>query len=247
MLKNVIFVICMIPMFFSCSNNLQKDIDSYNALVESLMYQATTGYHDNESEKGAIMATRHSLDFYILGASYFKVQNPETGEIGFSKNGHFTKNPIDHQIYNGEGFLLLPRFAGETDASQLILRNDATLYSASGEAFYTIELFDIASPTRVSGTFYHSDQVERNKTDKVRQFLLELPTLDPILLLTKALEMLNGIELSHLPAGKAKKVVIEELLQYLMNQSFQNTQKNEWERRMEIQVVLDRYLEVLKL
>lgn len=81
-------------------------------------------------EQGTLQATGRELDFAIDGEGYFRVRHPETGDVAFTRAGHFVLD-ASGRLSTPEGWLVDPP-AADGGSLRLVSFSDPAALRAEG-------------------------------------------------------------------------------------------------------------------
>ena len=165
----------------------------------SLSMAHATGRVVDLSQAGITM-TGAPFDFAIQGDGFFLIETPQGNRL--SRAGSFTPNEAG-ELVNADGYRLLdaggaPIFV-PPDAGPISMGEDGTI-SAGGTPLAQVGLWQPADPLSLrhqSGTLFSADAVEPAEGGKVFQGFLEESNVNPILEISRMIEVQRAYELGQ--------------------------------------------------
>jgi flagellar basal-body rod protein FlgF len=149
-------------------------------------------------QPGAMTMTGGSFDLAIEGEGFFQLETAEGPRL--TRAGMFTPNAAG-ELVNMDGHRLLdaggsPIFV-PPDARSIVMARDGT-FSADGQPFAQVGLVRPADPvtmTRAAGTLFAVEgDLEPLEAASIRQGFLEESNVDPVLELTRLIEVQRAYE-----------------------------------------------------
>ncbi len=145
----------------------------YEELKEDLGAFYRVGYKDNyreiteikEIRQGQLIETTNVLDSAVVGDGFFKVRDPQTGSLFYTRNGQFTLN-LNREITTIEGYILEPVL--QIDSFNFDVVKSVKLYVPSeGESLSSLDgiYFNFANEQEVVAPVVLSKKLESSTVD----------------------------------------------------------------------------------
>ncbi len=157
--------------------------------------------HVTDQSYGGLTPTGAALDLAIEGSGYFQVQTPQgnrltrAGAFALSPDGEVVDKLGNRLLDAGGAPILIPPEAGKVRIAQ-----DGTVSDALGQPLAEIGLFD-ADPNsllREDGVLFRADgPVQAAEDSRLMQGFLEDSNVDPVIELTRMIEVQRAYELGQ--------------------------------------------------